>query len=116
MASRPPAAPTTASFGGYATVGRDWATVGSGGLILAYTGYTTLSGSSPTIADGPATNVRIDSGSTGNISLSTTTSNTATINTLLVNDTVARTIDVGDGNTLRLGAIGGILLPPAQAD
>ncbi len=99
-------------LGGYATVGgADWATVGSGGLILAYTGYTTLSGSSPTIADGPATNVRIDSGSTGNISLSTTTSNTATINTLLVNDTVARTIDVGAGNTLRLGAIGGILLP-----
>ncbi len=37
---------------------------------------------------------------------------TATINTLLVDAPTQQTVNIGAGDTLRLGAVGGILLPP----
>ena len=93
-------------LGGYATVGgTDWAT-NNGTNIVAYTGYVTLSGATPDIVDSTTTNVSITSGSTGAIGQ---VSGTTTVNTIRVNDATARTITVGAGNTLRLGAVGGVL-------
>lgn len=91
-------------LGGYATVGgTDWAT-NNGTNIVAYTAYTDQVGN--TLADAPTANLRITSGTTGNI---TQNAGTTTVNTLRVNDAAARTLTVGAGNTLRLGATGGIL-------
>ena len=85
--------------------GTDWASV-SGGIVGAYSGYTTLSGAAPAIANNPNSNVRLNSASTGNPVVS---GGTVTVNTLLVNDPTARTVDIQAGSTLRLGAAGGIL-------
>lgn len=91
-------------LGGYATVGgTDWATK-SGANIVAYTAYTDQTGN--VMADAPTANLRITNGTAGNI---TQNSGTTTVNTLRVNDATARTLTVGSGNTLRLGATGGIL-------
>lgn len=95
-------------LGAYATVGgTDWAT-NDGTYIVAYTGYTTLSGATPNIVDGAVTNVQVDNTSTLDIGQAAGTVN---VNTLLVKDAAARTITIGDGNTLRFGAVGGILTP-----
>jgi autotransporter-associated beta strand protein len=100
---------TNGILGGFATVGgANWATV-AGGLVVPYSGYTTLGGPNQNISGNAAANVLVDDTSTGNVGLAT--SNT-TINSLLVSDANARTVNVGTGNTLRLGALGGILLPP----
>ena len=91
-------------LGGYATVGgADWAT-NNGTNIVAYTGYTDQAGN--VLSDSPTTNLRLTNGTTGDI---TQNSGTTTVNTLRVTDATARTIAVGSGNTLRLGATGGIL-------
>ncbi len=99
-------------LGGYATVaGADWAinSAGAGdGAITAYSAYTDIAATGSTIADGAATNVRLNSaGGGGNIALGATTT---TINTLLQNTTTAATVDTAS-KTLRLGATGGVLLP-----
>lgn len=93
-------------LGAYATVGgTDWAS-NNVTNIVAYTGYTVLAGAAPNIVDGANTNVRISSGSTGDVGQSV---GTVTVNTLNANDAAARIVTVGTGNTLRLGAVGGIL-------
>ena len=96
----------TGILGAYATVGgTDWAS-NNGTNIVAYTGYTVLSGATPNILDGVNTNVRISSTSTGDVGQA---AGTVTINTLNANDATARVVTVGTGNILRLGAVGGIL-------
>jgi autotransporter-associated beta strand protein len=103
--------------GGYATLGgADWAhTIASGAAntaITAYTGYTDIAASGSTIADGPASNVRLNSaGGGGNIVLGATTSS---IQTLLQNTTTAATIDTAS-KTLRFGTNGGLLIPSGKS-
>lgn len=95
-------------LGGYATVASaDWA-ANNGVNVVAYTGYTTLVGDAQNIVDGTNSNVRISNASTGNVGQD---SATVTINTLLAKDSVARNVIIGSGNTLRLGAVGGLLTP-----
>ncbi len=86
----------------------DWA-ANNGGNIVAYTGYTTLAGDATNIADGATSNVRISNASTGIVYMAS--SGTTTVNNVLGKDTAARTVSVGGGNTLRLGAVGGVLTP-----
>lgn len=92
-------------LGAYATVGSDYAT-NNGTNIVAFTGYSDLAGAGPVLADSSTTNVRVTSGSTGDVGQG---AGVTTVNTIRVNDATARTITVGTGNTLRLGAVGGIL-------
>lgn len=111
---------TNGILGGFATTGAtavgtgtvpvtqtDWAANDGNGNIVAYTGYTTPASATPTLASNAANNVRISNASTGNISL-TFASNLSELNTLQSTDTVARTIAIGAGNTLRLGNFGGV--------
>jgi autotransporter-associated beta strand protein len=92
-------------LGVWATVGgADWAINSTDlalGSIAAYTGYTDIDARGPTstIADGPATNVRIVAdGASGNIALG---ASTVTINTLLQsNATIAATIDTAGKNLI----------------
>lgn len=100
-------------LGGFATVGgADWAinSTGAGdGPITVYTGYTDIAATGSTIADGAASNVRLNSaGGGGNIALGAATT---TVNTLHQNTTTAATVNT-TGGTLRLGATGGVLVPP----
>jgi len=93
-------------LGGWATVGgTEWAT-NNGTNIVAYTGYTDLTGAGPTISDGVTTNIRIGNTSTGDVGQG---AGTTTVNTIRSTDALARTITVGAGNTLRVGTSGGIL-------
>jgi fibronectin-binding autotransporter adhesin len=92
-------------LGGWATVGTEWA-ANNGTNIVAYTGYADLSGASPTITDGVNSNIRINGTSTGDVGQGV---GTTTVNTIRSADSLARTITVGSGNTLRLGSAGGIL-------
>ncbi|TAK97174.1 MAG: hypothetical protein EPO07_13785, partial [Verrucomicrobia bacterium] len=100
----------------YATIaGANWAhTVASGAAdtaITAYTGYTDVDALGSTIADAATSNVRLNTASgSGNITLGAATT---TINTLLQNTTSAATIDTSIG-TLRLGAVGGVLVPSGK--
>jgi len=91
------------------TTGSDWATATGGPgsyTIAAYTGYTDVSlGGS--IADSATSNVRVNGGTTGNITLGATTTNAYT---LLQNLGTAATISIPGGSTLRLGPVGGILV------
>lgn len=100
---------TTAAAAGTGTVSlaqTDWAANDGDGNIVAYTGYTILSGANPVIASAAASNIRIANGSsTGNASLAAGVTDVNTIQTI---DTGSRTIAVGSGNTLRLGKYGGI--------
>ena len=91
-------------LGGWATVaGTDWA-ASDGTSVVPYAGYTTLSGVSPVIVDGPNSNVRLDGSSTGDVGQAV---GTVTVNTLL--SSVARTNTLATGSTLRFGPRGGIL-------
>lgn len=95
-------------LGAYATVGgANWAT-NNGTNVVAYTGYADLADASPVLGDNATANVRLTTGSTGDV---TQAAGTTTINTLLANGTTARTLSVGGGNTLRFGAVGGVLTP-----
>ena len=89
--------------GGYATWNKaDWASTNNG-VLVPFTGYT--SPSSGVILDGSNTHVRIG----GNVSI---TGPSTALNTLSgTNDGAAYTVTVGAGNTLRLGAVGGLLNP-----
>ena len=69
------------------------------------------SASAPTIATAPNANFRVDDTTTNNVTLATT--GTIDINTLAINGTTARTIDLKNAATqgiLRLSAAGAILL------
>lgn len=91
-----------------------WLTVGSAdfaandgtGLIVAYSSYTDVPYAG-TIANGAATNVRLTGGTSGDVVLS---GGVTTVNAINQNQTGAVTIDIGTGNTLRLGASGAILV------
>lgn len=90
------------------TEAADWA-CNTGVLITNYTAYADLTGASPSIGDAPGANVRVTGGSSGDVGLGAAT---VTVNTLALSDSAGRTIATG-GNTLRLGAVGGILVPSA---
>ena len=104
----------TGILGAWATVntGADWAINNGSGVAAAYTGYTTLSGL--TLASAGTVNYRVATNPTtptGNITLAAT--GTIDANTLRINDTAARTLDVRNGATqgiLRFGAVGGLLI------
>jgi autotransporter-associated beta strand protein len=101
-------------LGTWATVGGDWAfnsTNGTDGPINAYSAYTQVNRLGGTIADGVASNVKIiEAGAAGGVTLAG--AGTTTINSLVQGAAGgAATVDIGAGNTLRLGAAGGILLP-----
>lgn len=114
---------TNGIIGGFATTGAtavgtgttpvtqtDWAANDGSNNIVAYTGYTlatTTTGTPVALASNAANNVRISSASTGNITL-TFASNLSELNTIQSTDTVARTLVIGAGNTLRLGNFGGV--------
>jgi autotransporter-associated beta strand protein len=101
--------------GGYATIaGANWAinSTGAGdGAITAYSAYTDIAASGSSLADGATSNVRLNSaGGGGNITLGAATT---TVNSLLQNTATAATIDTAAG-ILRLGAVGGVLIPSAS--
>ena len=102
---------TNGILGGYATVGgAHWAanSVGAGeGDITAYSGYWLLDA---VIPNDSAQNVRADNDS---ISGATLEAAVTTIHTLSSEAASDFLIDVGSGNTLRLGYQGGILLAPS---
>jgi len=102
-------------LGGHATVGgTDWAinSTGTGdGAITAYSSYTDVAATGSAIADGAATNVRLNSaGGGGTLALGAATT---TVNTLVQNTTTAATVNT-TGGILRLGATGGVLVPAAK--
>jgi autotransporter-associated beta strand protein len=101
-------------LGTWATVGGDWAfnsTNGADGPINAYSAYTQVNRLGGTIANGVASNVKIiEAGAAGGVTLAA--GGTTTINSLLQGAAGgAATVDIGAGNTLRLGVAGGIFLP-----
>ena len=104
---------STGMLGAWATVnsGADWAINNGSNVAAPYTGYNTLSGTM--LATGGTVNYRVATSPTtptGNITLAAT--GTIDINTLRINDTAARTIDVRNGTTqgiLRFSALGGLL-------
>ncbi|MHA3771838.1 beta strand repeat-containing protein [Verrucomicrobiota bacterium sgz303538] len=103
----------TGILGGWAIInGTDWAVNSTnqlGGSIVAYTGYTNVPFAG-TIANGANANVRLSGGTSGNVLLGADVTN---INTLAQNQTTATTIDTAS-KTLRLGTIGGILVPEGK--
>jgi autotransporter-associated beta strand protein len=104
-------------LGGWATIAGAlaWAANDGAGNIIAYNAYTATGGSAsaPTIANNAATNVQITGASTGTVIMAA--SGVTDINTLQITDTAARTIDIGSGNTLRLGSYGAIWRSAAGA-
>jgi fibronectin-binding autotransporter adhesin len=95
---------STGIIGGWATFNNtDLATVVSG-QVVAYTGYTPITGA-PVIANSPGSNVKW-SGSSGSATLASAT--TTDINSLVYSDASASTITMTAGQTLRLGATGTI--------
>ena len=101
-------------LGTWATIGGDWATNstgGAGGSIIAFSAYTDVNRLGGTIANAATANVRIiEAGAGTNVTLAA--GGTTTINSLVQSAAGgAATVDIGAGNTLRLGATGGILLP-----
>lgn len=103
-------------LGGWATVnGTDWASV-SGGNIVAFTGYQQITNfSSGAGAVGPLPNngnahVKIvDGGTSGNIAPAVT-GGTTNISTLIQSAAGVAVIGTANGDTLRLGVSGGIML------
>ena len=106
-------ATAAASANGTAAIAStDWAANDGSNNIVAYTGYTvtgTAAGygnsTAPTIASDGTKNLKIDGTSTGNV---VSTAGLTDVNTIQATDSLARTIAIGTGNTLRLGASGGV--------
>lgn len=95
-------------IGAYAVVGAaNWA-ANNGVNVVAYTGYTTLSGDAPDIIGEATSHVQINNGSTGDVGLGASVVN---VHTVKAADTASRTLVVGSGKVLRLGKVGGILTP-----
>ena len=95
-------------LGGWATVnGTDWA-ANNGTNIVAYTGYTGTNTQGSTIASNANSNVQINAITTGGNDVlgSTVTS----LNTLMQDTSGASTVAVAAGQTLNLGASGGIFV------
>jgi len=91
------------------TMGTDWASVDGNGDIVPYAGYT-ISADGVLLHGLPAdANLRIDGASTGDVTVNTAGAGTTTdINTINLSVTRAFSINVGAGNTLRLGRFGSI--------
>ena len=92
--------------------GTDWA-IYDGSKIATFTAYSPGSGTAtaPTLASVPGGNSRIDDTTSNNVTLATT--GTIDLNTLVINSTAGRTIDLRNDTTpgiLRLGTAGAILL------
>lgn len=109
---------TNGILGAWATInGSDWAmnsTGGADGSITAYTAYTDVtrrSSGTKVIANTAANNVRIieGTGTLGNITLAAATTTINTLTQSASGGTSAATIAPA-GQTLRLGAVGGILM------
>jgi autotransporter-associated beta strand protein len=106
-----PNAGGTGILGAFATVaGANWATA-VGGNIEAFTGYVDV-GLGGSLVDGPNNNVRINAGTSGNITLG---GPTVSINTLLQDHTTAATVDLA-GGLLRFGGVGGIMIAAGRED
>ena len=86
--------------------GTDFATVATG-KVVAYSAYTPyVTATAPTSAT--ASNLKVDNTS---IDPTAFAAGTTSLNSVLVNDSTARTLDVGTGNTLNLGVTGTIFTP-----
>ncbi len=106
---------TNGILGGWATVGNnagfpaivnDWATLDGSNNVVPYTAYTEVADGG-TIADGPATNVRITAASTTAVTMAA--AGDTHINTLMLGPSgTASNLTVGTGNRLVLGQNGGI--------
>jgi len=83
----------------------DWAMNDGTGKIVAYTGYTSVTGATPAIANNSAANLRIEGTTAVNATLAA--AGTTDINTIQSTNTAAHSIALG-GKTLRLGTYGGI--------
>lgn len=83
----------------------DWAMNDGTGKIVAYTGYTSVTGATPAIANNSAANLRIEGSTVVNATLAA--AGTTDINTIQSTNTAAHSIALG-GKTLRLGTYGGI--------
>jgi len=83
----------------------EWAANDGNGNIVAYTGYTIPTGQDPDLASSAASNIRLDGTSSGTATLASSISDLSTIQ---VTDTNPRVIAIGPGDTLRLGAFGGV--------
>jgi autotransporter-associated beta strand protein len=80
-----------------------------GGTLTAFSGdlvYVTATNISTMAGYAATSNLTVDSTSTGNVIQA---AGTTDLNTVSVTDTTGRTLTIGSGSTLRLGAIGGIL-------
>ncbi len=84
----------------------DWAKNDGTGKIVAYTGYTSVTGATPAISSNSASNLRIE-GSTA-VAATLAAVGTTDINTIQSTNTVAHSVAIGSGKTLRLGTYGGI--------
>lgn len=97
-------------LGGWATVGSgttwNWAVNDGSGNIAPYSGSYVIPFTAGTISSSATSHIRLDATSTGNIILAA--AGTTDVNTIQVTDPLARTIDIGTGNTLRLGLNGAI--------
>lgn len=92
------------------TMGTEWATVDGSGNIVPYTGYTVY-GTGETLHGNvtAGTNLRINSTSTGDVTVNAPDAGTVTdINTINVSESRGHSIVIGNGNTLRLGRYGSI--------
>lgn len=107
-------ATTTGVGTGTAPLGQtDWAANDGNGNIVAYTGYTVV-GTAPgygtttaaTIASDAPKNLKIDSTSTGDVTVAVGTTNA---NSIQYSGATARNIVINGAGTLRLGSSGGIL-------
>lgn len=101
-------------LGGWAVYNNNWATLDANSNVIAYTGYTDVSGGG-TIPNNASANVRIPVNGTA-ISVG---AGTTTINSLLFGSATAstgnQTVSIGAGNTLVLGQNGGIFNNTAVA-
>jgi fibronectin-binding autotransporter adhesin len=85
--------------------GSDWVTKDGSGNLVPYTGYTTVTGATPLIANSPGAHVNL----TGLSATATLVGAGITdVATIKYSDAAARTLEIGANNTLRLGADGAI--------
>ncbi len=101
---------TNGILGGWSRVGNGltagWASVDTDGQIVPFSNYTTVSGGGM-IASNPSSNVDI---AVAGSPVTMATEGTTDINTLRYNvKSAVQSVEVGAGNTLRLGTMGGIL-------
>lgn len=93
-------------FGGWATLGNDWAAEDNNSNVVAFANYTDIA--SGAIANAPTSNVKY-TGESANI----TSANGTAINSLMIENSAARTVTIT--GTLRLGSRGGIMRDSASS-